>query len=55
LPYLPGKYLTMEDYVLEQAIPNIYFHITTSYNILRSIGLDIGKQDFIGGLTLQDL
>ncbi len=54
-PWIPGKYQTMEDYLVESAIPNLYFHITTAYCILRSLGMPIGKQDFIGGLTLHDI
>lgn len=30
------------------ALPNLYFHVTTTYNILRHNGLDIGKMDFLG-------
>jgi hypothetical protein len=29
-------------------LPNFYFHYTTAYNILRSIGVEIGKRDFMG-------
>jgi uncharacterized protein len=29
-------------------LPNIYFHAATAYNILRSIGVEIGKSDFMG-------
>ena len=29
-------------------LPNFYFHYTTAYNILRSIGAEIGKRDFMG-------
>src|SRR6266853_1026615 len=29
-------------------VPNLYFHITTAYNILRSLGVGIGKRDFMG-------
>jgi len=29
-------------------LPNVYFHCTTAYNILRHNGLEIGKFDFIG-------
>lgn len=29
-------------------LPNMFFHITTAYNILRSNGVEIGKFDFIG-------
>jgi hypothetical protein len=32
------------------AIPNVFFHITTAYNILRHNGVEIGKQDFLGSL-----
>jgi hypothetical protein len=28
--------------------PNLYFHTTTAYNILRHNGVDVGKRDFIG-------
>src|ERR1700722_13426694 len=31
------------------AIPNVFFHVTTAYNILRHNGVDLGKKDFIGG------
>ncbi|HEV3287329.1 MAG TPA: DUF1993 domain-containing protein [Steroidobacteraceae bacterium] len=31
------------------AIPNVFFHVTTAYNILRHNGVDLGKRDFIGG------
>jgi hypothetical protein len=31
------------------ALPNVYFHITTTYNILRHNGVPIGKMDFLGG------
>jgi len=35
-------------YLLHQVTPNVYFHATTAYAILRHCGLDIGKQDFLG-------
>ena len=35
-------------YLLGQAYPNFYFHVTTAYNILRHNGVEIGKADFIG-------
>jgi hypothetical protein len=37
-----------EPYLVHFALPNFYFHATTAYDILRSVGLDIGKRDFIG-------
>lgn len=36
------------DYVFNWAIPNVYFHITTTYNILRHNGVELGKPDFLG-------
>ena len=35
-------------FLLGHAIPNFYFHVTTTYNILRHNGLEIGKRDFLG-------
>jgi hypothetical protein len=29
-------------------LPNFYFHATTAYDILRQVGLEIGKRDFLG-------
>lgn len=36
------------EYLNFWALPNVYFHVTTTYNILRHNGLDIGKMDFLG-------
>ncbi|HEY8681576.1 MAG TPA: DUF1993 domain-containing protein [Rhodanobacter sp.] len=36
------------DYLLHFVIPNLFFHCTTAYNILREAGTGIGKMDFIG-------
>ncbi len=36
------------DYLLTFAMPNFYFHATTTYAILRHNGLEIGKGDFLG-------
>ncbi|HVY07447.1 MAG TPA: DUF1993 domain-containing protein [Burkholderiales bacterium] len=35
-------------YLLAQVTPNVYFHVTTAYAILRHCGVEIGKKDFIG-------
>lgn len=37
-----------QSYLLGFIIPNLFFHCTTAYNILRETGADIGKTDFIG-------
>ena len=36
------------DYLFQFSMPNFYFHVTTTYSILRHNGLQIGKQDFLG-------
>jgi hypothetical protein len=33
-------------------LPNLYFHTTTAYAILRGCGVEIGKQDFLGKIPL---
>ena len=35
-------------YVTNFVLPNVYFHVTTAYNILRHNGVDLGKRDFVG-------
>jgi uncharacterized protein len=39
-----------EVYLEHFAMPNFYFHCSTAYAILRGIGVEVGKRDFIGGL-----
>ena len=36
------------DYLFQFALPNFYFHLTTTYAILRHNGVEIGKADFWG-------
>ena len=40
--------LSGADYVTGFVLPNLYFHMTTAYNILRHNGVQIGKRDFMG-------
>jgi uncharacterized protein len=40
--------LRAQTYLYHLAMPNFYFHTTTAYNILRSLGIEIGKRDFMG-------
>lgn len=39
------------DYLLNFALPNFYFHYTAAYAILRHLGVEIGKEDFIGKIV----
>jgi hypothetical protein len=53
LPRWEGKGLLAEDYLLEYAMPNFFFHLTHAYAILRHNGLDLGKKDYVGQLSLR--
>lgn len=35
-------------YLIDYVLPNVYFHVTTAYAILRHNGVEIGKKDFLG-------
>ncbi|MBI1732654.1 MAG: DUF1993 family protein [Gammaproteobacteria bacterium] len=35
-------------YLTHFVLPNLYFHSTTAYNILRHNGVEVGKMDFLG-------
>jgi len=47
-PRWEGKYLNGKEFAIEHAIPNLFFHVTTAYSILRHNGVDIGKKDYLG-------
>jgi len=53
-PRWEGKYLTGEEFVLQHAIPNFYFHMTTAYAILRHNGVAIGKKDYLGKMPYKN-
>jgi hypothetical protein len=49
LPMRGGEMkFTGRDYLLGFAIPTVFFHCTTAYDILRVAGVHIGKRDFLG-------
>jgi uncharacterized protein len=35
-------------YLMNHLLPNVHFHVTTAYAILRHNGVEIGKKDFLG-------
>ena len=37
-----------EAFLKHYALPNLYFHVTTTYALLRQGGVEIGKADFLG-------
>jgi len=41
-----------ENFALSFSLPNFCFHATTAYDILRSQGVPLGKQDFLGAMRI---
>ncbi len=39
---------TGQAYLQRWVLPNVYFHVTTAYNILRHNGVELGKADYLG-------
>ena len=35
-------------FLTNHTLPNLYFHVTTAYDILRHNGVELGKMDFLG-------
>lgn len=52
-PRWEGKYLTGWEFAMQHALPNLYFHITTAYSILRHNGVEIGKKDYLGEMPFK--
>lgn len=50
-PRWKGEWMTGEDYLIQHAIPNFFFHLTTAYAILRHNGVNLGKRDYLGAQT----
>ncbi|WP_066552017.1 DUF1993 domain-containing protein [Croceicoccus bisphenolivorans] len=44
---------TAEHFLLSFSLPNFQFHATTAYALLRHLGVEIGKRDYIGALRLK--
>lgn len=52
-PRWEGQYLTGAEYIQNHILPNIYFHVTTAYSILRHNGVEIGKKDYLGAMPFK--
>ena len=52
-PRWEGKTMIGRDYFQEHSVPNFYFHLVHAYAILRHNGVDVGKKDYLGGLSLR--
>ncbi|WP_095148879.1 DUF1993 family protein [Pseudomonas sp. Irchel s3a18] len=42
------KRFTGQSYLLTYGLPQFFFHITTTYAILRHNGVEVGKRDYMG-------
>ena len=51
-PRWEGKWMHATDYFVEQVQPNFFFHLNMAYAILRHNGVELGKKDYLGGLSL---
>lgn len=38
-----------EAYLKHWALPNLFFHVTTAYALMRQAGVDLGKADYLAG------
>lgn len=47
-PRWEGKWMTGQEYFIQHVVPNIGFHVTTAYAILRHNGVEVGKKDYLG-------
>lgn len=41
------------DFLLSFSLPNFQFHTTTTYAILRHLGVGIGKRDYLGAVRMK--
>ena len=48
LPSGAVREFTGQSLLLNNSLPNFYFHCTTAYDILRHCGIELGKRDFMG-------
>ncbi len=44
---------TAEGFLLSFSLPNLHFHATTAYDILRTKGVPLGKRDYMGALRMK--
>ncbi len=52
-PRWEGKVMSGADYFMEHAVPNFFFHATHTFAILRHNGVEVGKRDYLGTLSLR--
>ncbi len=53
-PRWNGKSLSGEEFLVQHVIPNFYFHVTTTYAILRHNGVPVGKRNYLGDMPYRE-
>lgn len=43
---------TVENFLMSFSTPNLHFHATTTYDILRMNGVPLGKMDYLGAMRM---
>ncbi len=44
---------TAEGFLMSFSLPNLHFHATTAYDILRTKGVPLGKRDYLGQMRMK--
>ena len=44
---------TVPGFLMSFSIPNLHFHATTAYDILRQVGVPLGKRDYLGAMRMK--
>lgn len=44
---------TAENFLLSFSLPNFQFHATTTYALLRHLGIEVGKRDYLGAMRMK--
>ena len=53
MAFVVGKFrveFTAENFLQSFSLPNFFFHVSMTYAILRHLGVDVGKRDYLGAL-----
>ncbi len=45
---------TAEDFLMSFSLPNLHFHASTAYDMLRMQGVPLGKRDYLGQLRIKN-
>ena len=52
-PRWEGKTMAGADFLVEHVVPNFYFHLAHAYALLRHAGVQVGKRDYLGQLSMR--